>query len=303
MTSTDEILDQLAGVLARPGRAPVLRTPGELGLEYEDLTFPATDGVQLEAWYIPRPGSTELVIVNHPLQFNRYGYPSHLEPWRTFGAAGGNTFEVDYMEDYRILHEAGYHVLTYDMRNFGLSPEANGGIAGRRFEARDVVGSLRFARTDERLRDLTVGLFSRCNGANATFWAMEAWPEEFEDVRCLVAPQPLSAEVTMRRLLDLIGIPDRLGDLEQQVRLKGALPFAQLTPVPAAAAVTVPTFLYQVRDDVMTEPSDVQAMYDAIPQVDKKLMWIEGTTARWDGYLEFQRRPEPMLEWFRTHMK
>jgi hypothetical protein len=23
------------------------------------------------------------------------------------------------------------------------------------------------------------------------------------------------------------------------------------------------------------------------------LQWIEGTTARWDGYLEFQRRPQP----------
>jgi hypothetical protein len=29
----------------------------------------------------------------------------------------------------------------------------------------------------------------------------------------------------------------------------------------------------------------------------KKLQWIEGATARWDGYLEFQRRPQPMLEW------
>jgi len=26
------------------------------------------------------------------------------------------------------------------------------------------------------------------------------------------------------------------------------------------------------------------------------------TTARWDGYLEFQRRPQRMLEWFHTHM-
>jgi hypothetical protein len=25
-------------------------------------------------------------------------------------------------------------------------------------------------------------------------------------------------------------------------------------------------------------------------------------TRRWDGYLEFQRRPEPMLEWFAKHM-
>jgi hypothetical protein len=25
-------------------------------------------------------------------------------------------------------------------------------------------------------------------------------------------------------------------------------------------------------------------------------------TARWDGYLEFQRRPEPMLDWWRRHL-
>ena len=69
-----------------------------------------------------------------------------------------------------------------------------------------------------------------------------------------------------------------------------------------AKSVRVPTFLYQVHDDVLTYPSDVQTMFDNIPITDKKLLWIKDTTARWDGYLEFQRRPEPMLEWFQTHM-
>ena len=55
-------------------------------------------------------------------------------------------------------------------------------------------------------------------------------------------------------------------------------------------------------DCMLTEPSDVQAMFDNILIADKKLHWIEGTTARWDGYLEFQRRPQPMLEWFGIHM-
>jgi hypothetical protein len=35
---------------------------------------------------------------------------------------------------------------------------------------------------------------------------------------------------------------------------------------------------------------------------EKKLQWIEGTTARWDGYLELQRRPQPMLDWFAQHL-
>lgn len=65
----------------------------------------------------------------------------------------------------------------------------------------------------------------------------------------------------------------------------------------------MPTFLYQVHDDVLTHPSDVQAMFDNIPVNDKQLQWIHGTTRRWDGYLEFQRRPEPMLEWFAKHMQ
>jgi hypothetical protein len=52
----------------------------------------------------------------------------------------------------------------------------------------------------------------------------------------------------------------------------------------------------------VTDPSDVQAMFDNIPLADKQLHWILGTAARWDGYLEFQRRPEPALEWFEKHM-
>jgi hypothetical protein len=33
----------------------------------------------------------------------------------------------------------------------------------------------------------------------------------------------------------------------------------------------VPTFLFQVHDDVLTDPSDVQTMFDNIPVADKKL--------------------------------
>jgi uncharacterized protein len=44
-------------------------------------------------------------------------------------------------------------------------------------------------------------------------------------------------------------------------------------------------------------------MFDNIPVADKQLRWIDGTTRRWDGYLEFQGRPEPVLSWFAQHMQ
>ena len=284
-------------------RSPVLKDPGDHGLAFEDVTFPSLDGVPLEAWFIPRAGSTKLIIANHPLWFSRYGLPAHLEPWRSLGALGGNDFEVDFVPDYRILHDAGYNVLTYDERNLGNSGSANGGKgSGGRFEARDVVGSLHFARSDERMAGMTIGLFSRCQGANATFFAMQEHPEEFADVRCLLAPQPLSVGATMRRSLEMLGIAERIGELEREVQLQVGFTFEQMTPVSWAPSVLVPTYLYQVRDDVMTTPDDVQAMYDAIPGTEKALEWIEGTSQRWDGYLDFQRNPQAKLDFLARHM-
>jgi alpha/beta superfamily hydrolase len=80
------------------------------------------------------------------------------------------------MPDYEHLHEAGYNVLCYDMRNFGHS----GGIGSNGiFESRDVIGSLQYVTAREDLRDMTVGLFSRCCGGNATMIAMTNHPKYF----------------------------------------------------------------------------------------------------------------------------
>lgn len=298
------ILKDLArheGVL-EPLRSPVLKTPAAAGLAFENVSFPAQDGVPLEAWYIPREGSDKLVVVNHPRWFNRYGMASHLEPWKSNGAETGNDFEVDFTRDYRILHDAGYHVLTYDERNSGHSGPANGGVnSGGRFEARDVLGSLAYVRSRPELAELTVGLFSRCQGANATIFAMSEHPECFQGVRCLVAPQPLSVGVLLSRVLERVGLADRMDDLDREIRAVAGFGLADLSPVDAAKGVTVPTFLYQVHDDVLTRPSDVQAIFDNIP-VEKKLHWIHGSTARWDGYTYFQREPEQILDWFATYM-
>jgi hypothetical protein len=211
---------------------------------------------------------------------------------------------VNFIPDCRILHNAGYNILAYDLRNFGLSGAANGGIASSGiFESRDVLGSLRYVRDRRDTRDMTIGLFSRCLGCSSTFCAMTKDRRAFDGVRCLVGPQPVTMKIIMTRRLALSGIPvDRIQDLEQRIVLRTSIGFGPRSPQEWAKHVCIPTFLYQVHDDVLTEPSDVQTMFDNIPVDDKRLEWIRGTTARWDGYLEFQRRPEPMLEWFEKHM-
>ena len=308
-TMSDEEKRQLVKKMAKgfesSFRSPILKSPGDYGMAFEDVTFQAQDGVPLEAWFIPRPGSTKLIIANHPRWFNRYGCPTHIEPWRSLGswADVGNTVEVDYVPDYKILHDAGYNILTYDSRNHGQSGAANGGLAtAGRFEARDVIGSLTYCRTRKDLSEMTIGVFARCNGANATFFAMHSQPQYFKDVRCLVAAQPLSVRAIVSRLLEMQSIPQLIDEVDRELKLVVSVGLDDMSPVEWAKSVQIPTFIYQVHDDPMTRTSDVQAIFDSVPFAEKKLHWIHNTTARWDGYLEFQRRPQPMLDWFKTYM-
>ena len=76
----------------------------------------------------------------------------------------------------------------------------------------------------------------------------------------------------------------------------------QMSPIEYAKNVHVATFIIQVHDGVLTKPSDVQQIFDNIPVNDNKLVWIEGTTRRWDGYNYFPEHPKQMIEWFDTHM-
>jgi pimeloyl-ACP methyl ester carboxylesterase len=304
----DALFTTIADAFSTSRRSPILHTPAEHGLAYEDVTFPSEDGTPLEGWFIPAVGADTVVIMNHPRWFSRSGLPSHLEPWRSMGAETGNVSEVDFIPDMAILHAAGYHVLAYDLRNFGHSGAANGGLTtSGRFESRDVIGSLGYVRSRPDLRGVKIALFSRCLGANATLFAMERSPQTFNDVRCFVACQPLSPRMVLERALQRRGIPaEHLTEIDRRIRLRTSFSLDAMSPVNAARSVRIPTFVYQVRNDAMTRPTDVQAIFDAIPVRDdlaKELVWISGTTRRWDGYLYFQKNPDQILEWLARHTR
>ncbi len=131
---------------------------------------------------------------------------------------------------------------------------------------------------------MTIGMFSRCLGCNSTLYAMKSHPGAFEGVRCLVAPQPVNTKTIVRKQLGLAGIPeDRIDDLDQRIILKTSIGFDARNCLDWTESVCVPTFLYQVHDDILTIPGDMETVFNNIPLSEKKLFWIEGTTGRWDG--------------------
>lgn len=295
-------VNAIAQGLAYATRTPVLRWPGEAGLEWEDVTFPSADGVPLEAWFIPRVGSNKLIICAHAFGFSRAGFPSHIEPWKSAWGPG-NDYEINFIPDYKILHDSGYNVLAYDFRNCGQSSAANGGLqSNNRFEARDVIGSLAYTRSRSDLAGMTIGLFSRCMGANATFRALAIDPNAFVGVRCLVAPLLLSARVALERMTEGAGIADHADEVDRRLQQIIGISVSEASPIDWARSVTLPTLTYGVRDDAVTRSSDLEAIFEAIGSEEKSMFWIDDTNRRWDGYAWFQRHPERVLEWFEKYL-
>lgn len=295
--ANNPVMDGMADFFAKSYRTPVLRRPDEYGMAYEDVFFPSLDGVTLEGWFIPGK-SDRLVICNHFMPGNRYGYPGHMEPWKNFGG-----FEVNFLPQYKALHEAGYNVLAYDLRNHGRSGTGNGGLVGiGLLEYRDVIGSLRYAKLRHDTAAMKTSLLSVCLGANSTIVAMAKHPEEFQHIYSMIALQPVSARPFVERGAEAAGVAEGPELFDQAVFKLTGFHMDELSPIPYAHAVTVPTLVMQVHDDVLTKPSDVQTIYDKISAKEKQLFWIEGTTLRFEGYNYLGRNPQLMLDWFGSHL-
>ncbi|MEM9631497.1 MAG: alpha/beta fold hydrolase [Pseudomonadota bacterium] len=295
-TQEDALIDQIAKGVSYAFRTPILRRPSDYGMAYEDVFFPAMDGVMLDGWFIPAEGSNKLIICNHFIGANRYGYPGHLEPW-----TGQGGFEVNFIEAYKALHDAGYNVLAYDLRGHGHSADGAGNITGvGAIEWRDVIGSVRFAR--EKVQGAKIALHSLCMGCNSTFIAMEKHPEEFQDIACMIALQPLSAAPFIERALTDNGVENAVERFDERYSYYSSFRHSDSNAIARAHSVKCPTMVVQVKDDLTTKPSDAEGIFAKLPNSSKKLHWIEGTPVRYEGYRYFSQSPAEMIAWYDAHM-
>lgn len=296
-------ISAFANAFAKPLHSPVLKTPKEYGLEYETVYFSPADNsnIKLEGWLFRSKGSNKIVIANHPMCFSKYGFPGHLEEYKLLP---DNEFEVNFIPDYKNLVEAGFNVLVYDIRNFGNSSKVKEGVCTAGIdESNDVVASVKYVKSHPELANMDISLYSRCFGANTTIVALEKYPEVFKDVKALLLLQPISMRMFYTKALENMGIKDKehIDAFDKEYKEITGYGMDATSPFERVKSITIPTLVIQVHDDVATEPSDVQKIYDNIAAKDKKLFWIEGTTRRFDGYNYLPENPELLIDWFKSH--
>jgi hypothetical protein len=291
----------VSGLIVRPDRQPVPKTPRDYGLDFEEVAFRSEDGVDLKGWLIPGEAK-KLVIMTHVLGLTKYGSVASYRSLRKMYDK-----EIEFIKTARHLHDRGYWVLMFDFRNHGESGRSpNRGMTGVGLdEHKDVVAALEFASRREDLRMLPVGFVSFCAGANATIIAMSKRPDVFASVKCLLLFQPISMEVFLRNYLGRLSGPSIAGLLlpaiKQFVRLRGAHPLERMSPKEHAKNIKVPALYVQAIHDPWTKLTDVLGMYEATPTT-KEFFWIERIDNRMESYTYFQDKPEKMLDWLANRL-
>ena len=117
---SSDFVEQLASGFGQQLRSPLMHRPSEIGLVYENVTFPSADGTPIEGWFIPAASSNKVVIINHPMGFSRCGLPSHLDPWKSAWASSGNDFEVNFLPRLQDFARRGLQRLVLRLAQFRL---------------------------------------------------------------------------------------------------------------------------------------------------------------------------------------
>jgi len=291
--------------IVKPLRSFIHKTPDDHGMtEWLDLSIPSDDGTPLEAWYIPAKGdnSDKLVIFNHASPMCRSGFPGHFGPPWSYVDDG----EIDFVLQYKHLTEAGYNVLTYDLRNHGNSGTANNGISGLgQWEWRDCAGVKTYVDSHSELSRMKVALFSQCLGGISQYVAIARRPDLFENVRCLCSPMIPTPEGLIDQALQRMGIPQYKELVDLELLKMGAFTAHESSPHPHAPMVKMPVLMWQVRHDAaVSNPGDAQGTFDLLSSQEKEMIWIDGTTQRFkDGYNWFGRHPDKVLAFLDKHMR
>src|SRR5688572_17220537 len=148
-------------------------------------------------------------------------------------------------------------VTTSSPMTCGITARAASGtvaLAASASSSRDVVGSVRYAKSRKDLASMTTGLFSRCMGGNSTVIAMAKWPEEFTHIKALVLLMVVSGKTFIERGAENLKLdPQKAVDrLDERLRELSGMRLEEETPQPYAHAVKVPTLMAQLRRDFLS---------------------------------------------------
>ena len=291
----------IANTFIKPFQSPVFDAPKNYGLDYEDVTFKASDGVNLSGWLIK--GSNDKVIVQ-----SHFGVQCSRSGYRPKGLLKGYDKDIEFLRQAKYLNEAGYTVLMYDFRNHGNSGEGTlPYITWGDEEAKDVIAAVKYISTCIDYEQASIGLLSICMGQGASIaaFAREDGLKKYSNLKAMISIQPMDYGCFVREL----GLPNFLiEDTNKTIKKLTDRDYNTISWRPSVREVNIPTLIIQNRNDGYLNETFVNGVYDDL-RVEKEMLWVNipkkkggkfpNRAAAYDWLGE---NPDPILGWFNKYV-
>ncbi|HWK25206.1 MAG TPA: alpha/beta fold hydrolase [Solirubrobacter sp.] len=285
---------QLTKLMLRAHRAPLTRTPAEAGLAYQDVAFPAADGVELRGWFVPAgdaPGPAVVFV--------------HGWLWNRLGNVAGQTVvpdrDVDFLPAVAALHRAGFHVLLFEWRRHGESASGRGPLTYGPVEAQDFVGAVRHLRSRPEVDGERIGVIGTSAGGNiALYGTPDAQP-----IKAVLAIQPTRVtEFNANFARTELGAwgPALIRPIDLlYALLRAPRPSRQDPAIPARALNGTVVRYVQGTGDPWGSIATVERIAAATPHTDGPVIHYP-STERYSGYRYISECVDEIVEFFSRHV-
>ncbi len=287
---------QISDLMIKPGKSPVFETPEKYNLEYEDVTFKTTDGVNLSGWLVIG-GTDKVIIQSHfGVQCSRCGF---TQEGKGIMRNALWTSDIHFLNHTKYLTEAGYSVLMYDMRNHGNS-EQTGWVTWGKDERKDVLAAVNFISNHQDYSNANIGLLSICMGQGASTFAFGLEDmKQFKNLKTMISVQPLTYDYFVKAM----GLPSFLINSGNKYnKEKRNTDLTGNAFLPYVKNIHIPTMVIQNSNDPMTNIDMVKEYFDAL-EVEKEMLWLNLEKKRGAAYSWLGENSEPILNWFERYLK
>ena len=289
--------NMISNMMVKPGQAPLFDSPANYGLDYVDVTFPATDGTKLRGWLI-QGGSDKVIVQSHfGVQCNRSGWERKgkgmMAPWKQ---------DIKFLRQAKHFADNGYSYLMFDLRGHGESDLGpNPWVSWGPEEAKDIIGAVNFIEGREDLAEASIGLLAFCMGSASTTYAygLEDGLAGHDRIKAFVAIQPLLYDIFVNAL-GMPGFMRRAADKITTDRL--GFDLTEPNFIDCAPKVNVPTLVVQNQNDPWTQMRMVEDYYNSLAVEKRELKILDLERSRFAAYDWVGTNPGEIQAWFDRFM-
>lgn len=252
-----------------PRHLPNTFTPRDLGLDYQEITFPAADGKELSGWMISSSSAKATIICCH-------GYPAN---------------KSDILSTVSFLYPD-FNLLLFDFRGHGDSQGRFVSFGLR--EDRDIRGAINYIKGKEEIKNLPIGIWGYSFGGAVAIKVST----QIEEVKALVTDSTYASfpEMVIQYYGDwgpLKYIFGTGGKLLANIVFRRRL--SQLSPENFIGSIKTPILIIHASEDPFVPVEHARRLYRGAKEP-KELLILSDTTHSPSMTEEYRERIKNFFE-------